>query len=135
MKSLILLSSLILSTSILAETVTVDVPRGENVVEISSTTRRSGCGNQNQFLDVVQADALEYVAGLNKAVKQEGNVWRNVMPKINPPPRYTCTAMVKYSQTVKFVHFANQDETITVKPPQNMKRNIEKKVFPVQYAH
>jgi len=133
MKSLLLTSSLILSAALSAATVTVDVPAGDKVVEISSSVRRSGCSNSTRFLDVLKTEE-GYVAGTSVAVKHEGDVWINVMPGPKPP-MMTCMAMVKYTTSVKFRHSSSKDEQLDVVIPDSMERNLETNISDVQYAH
>ena len=132
MKKLLVLASLLIASVSMAEVVTVDVPKGHKVVEISSHIWHSGCGSTTNYLDVIKTQD-GYVAGYNVAVKHEGDVWINVMPKIIPGPgMVTCMAYVKTTTAVKFTHNAFKAETIDVVVPDSMVRNLEVKVSDVK---
>lgn len=135
MKSLLLIASVLLvSNSLFAEVVDVNVAQGYKVIEISSSFSHSGCSSQTNFLDVLKTEN-GYAAGLNIAIKKEGEVWENVMPRLIVPPIYTCMAIVTTTNTIKFKHRANNDEVIQVDVPLFMTRNLKVEVTDVQLAH
>ena len=120
MKTLLLIaSSLLILGSTFAEVITVDIPAGRKVVEITSSKWHSGCGPTTNFHAVMRTEK-GFVVGSDIGLKNDDIVSLNLMPKILPPPRYTCMAYVETKNKARFTSYSNENKTVTIEVPHFM---------------
>ena len=135
MKSLLLIaSSLIILGSAFAEIVTVDVPAGYNAVVLSQTRYHSGCGATTNYLSVLKAED-KYVVGSDIGLKNDKPLFRDLMPKLLPPPRVTCMAYVSTTIKARFEHLEYRAETIEVEVPDFMTEDLKIEIEKIQTVH
>ena len=135
MKSLLLIaSSLLILGSAFAEVITVDVPAGHHAVVISHTRHHSGCGSTTNYLSVLRGED-KYIIGSDIGLKNDKPIFRNLMPKLLPPPRMTCMAYVSTTTKARFEHAAFPGQTIDVEIPAFMAEDYKVEVQKVQVVY